>query len=339
MTQEDLFPQVRNLSSFADLTCCHIREERLISIAMRICLNPDQPHILPESNSERWLCPEPGCGFFVERARIRTWSITSLLKHTPYMDLYAASSLEEQGFWHPYLLVRVLHGINPQLLARARTIQELRHPHIHPINSFAYDEQAGSLGLLSRFEVHGSLATYLASNVTIPFTVIVSIIRQLAEALQLAHQHHIVHGHLKPENCLLTAPGVLQVCDFYSAFLEAVPGHPPTPFTAPEQLNGIPVPASDQFALAAFAYLLLEQRTLLAQGKPASWQYMTRETSLPSPPKVLLSPSHPLDQILGRALNPEPDERFPDIQTFASRFCATFESMIESLPPHSGQGA
>lgn len=305
---------------------------------MRICLNPDQPHILLGSASEKWLCPEPDCGFFVEGARIGKWSITSLLKHTPSMDLYTASSLEEQRLWHTEMLVRVLRKIHPDLLSRARALQKLHHQHIHPLDSFAYDEQVGSLCLLSRFEIHGSLASYLASNMTIPFAVIMSIVRQVAEALQLAHQHHFIHGHLKPENCLLTAPGVLQVCDFYATFLEAVPDHPPTPFTAPEQLEGRTVPASDQFALAAFAYLLLKQRALLAQGKPAGWQQVIRESPLLSPPKVLLSPFHPLDQILRRALSPEPVERFSDIQTFAHRFCTTLESMIEPHPSHPGQG-
>lgn len=292
---------------------------------MSRCLNPQQPHILGNNPHTR-VCPTPGCGFLQEGAWVKQWRVTSLLKHSARMDLYTATSADEQGQWRSTpALIRVLYHSDPKIISTIINLQNTTHPSIHPLLAVEELEQEGLFSLISTLEERGSLASYLEANTNLSFLIIANITRQIAEALQAAHGQQIVHGHLKPENCLLTAPGVLQVCDF-----SWETDSPPTLFTAPEQLQHLTTPASDQFALAVCAYLLLKYRSLFALGRSVSWSHLIQGNSLSSQPEPVISPTHMLDQTLRRALSQEPAERFPDIQTFAQTFCSIVERLGEA---------
>ena len=93
----------------------------------------------------------------------------------------------------------------------------------------------------------------------------------LARAVHYAHTQGIVHRDLKPSNVLLTADGVLKICDFGVAkILTASAGETlgglliGTPeFMAPEQADGegrLAQPATDVYALGAILYVMLTGR-------------------------------------------------------------------------------
>ncbi len=93
-----------------------------------------------------------------------------------------------------------------------------------------------------------------------------SILRQLGEALQAAHDKRIMHRDLKPENVMLQQMGtrsIVKLIDFGIARVDeskhggessvlTIAGTPS--YMAPEQLSGRPVLASDIFALGVIAY-------------------------------------------------------------------------------------
>ncbi|MCW5808021.1 MAG: serine/threonine protein kinase [Deltaproteobacteria bacterium] len=115
------------------------------------------------------------------------------------------------------------------------------------------------------------LSSYLATHAPLSLAEVVEIASQIAEALDEAHAHGIVHRDIKPDNVYLTIRGsngrFVKVLDFGIAKLRrpgtaaititnAVLGT--QPYMPPEQLRGQPVDHRvDVFALGVVVYLML----------------------------------------------------------------------------------
>jgi Tol biopolymer transport system component len=104
---------------------------------------------------------------------------------------------------------------NPDHLARfereARLLAALNHPHIGSI--YGLEESAGVRGLVLELVEGETLADRIARG-PIPLKDALHIARQVAEALDAAHERGIVHRDLKPANIKITPAGVVKVLDF-----------------------------------------------------------------------------------------------------------------------------
>jgi serine/threonine protein kinase len=103
---------------------------------------------------------------------------------------------------------------DPERLARfeheARMLAALNHPHIGAIYGV---EDAKSVHALVLELVEGdTLADRLRRP--LPLTDALAFARQIAEALESAHEHGIVHRDLKPANVKITRDGTVKVLDF-----------------------------------------------------------------------------------------------------------------------------
>jgi serine/threonine protein kinase len=150
------------------------------------------------------------------------------------------------------------------------------------------------------------------------------LISQASKALQHAHDHQIIHRDVKPENFLLSKeiplPEIVLTDFGIAAILDATPttaqaiGTPA--YMAPEQWNGRPVFATDQYALAVVAYQLLTGK-LPFEGDPSTVMngHLTKR---PLPPSRWNRdiPSQ-VDIVILRALSKKPADRFPSVQDFA----------------------
>ncbi|MCR8898568.1 protein kinase [Gordonia sp. GONU] len=160
---------------------------------------------------------------------------------------------------------------------------------------------------------------------------ILTVVDRVADALDYAHAHGVVHRDIKPGNILVTRramDGALDrvvVLDFGIAKLAtATTLTAPSSFVgtlvyaAPEILDGKPAgPASDQYALACTAYELLSGTT------PFDADTQTRHivAKLTSPPERI-SRYRPdlaaLDPVFDRALARGPLDRYPTCRDFAA---------------------
>jgi TolB-like protein/cytochrome c-type biogenesis protein CcmH/NrfG len=136
----------------------------------------------------------------------------------------------------------------------ARVLASLSHPNIAAI--FGLEEGDGLTGLVLELVPGLTLHQHIATHGPLEFDEALAIARQIASALDAAHQHGIVHRDLKPANITITPEGLVKVLDFGLARIEA---------TGPDG-SEMAVPVTGQGAiLGTPAYMSPEQ----ARGKVA----------------------------------------------------------------------
>jgi serine/threonine protein kinase len=114
--------------------------------------------------------------------------------------------------------IKVLPGAfvnDPERLARfqreAQVLASLNHANIATI--FGLEEQDGFRGLVMELVEGPTLADRIAAG-PFPLDEALPIARQIAEALEVAHERNIIHRDLKPANVKISTDGVVKVLDF-----------------------------------------------------------------------------------------------------------------------------
>ena len=147
----------------------------------------------------------------------------------------------------------------------AKTLASLNHPNIAAIYGL---EESGGLTALVMELVEGDDLSQRIARDAIPFDDALPIAKQIAEALEAAHEQGIIHRDLKPANIKVTPDGVVKVLDFGLAKLaEPLAGTAAGPnalsmsptITSPAMMTGVGV------LLGTAAYMSPEQ----AKGRPA----------------------------------------------------------------------
>lgn len=145
-------------------------------------------------------------------------------------------------------------------LREARLVR-LKHPHIISLLDFGVSEQYFTPFLVMDYARNGTLRKRYPYGVRVPLAQVVLYVQQIASGLQYAHDRHLVHRDVKPENILLDEQYNLLLSDFGIAAIahsdnalsrQSMAGT--ITYMAPEQIEGKPGTASDQYALAVMVY-------------------------------------------------------------------------------------
>ena len=247
--------------------------------------------------------------------------------------------------------IKVLHAqLSSEDIAsfrrEARVIASLIHPNIVRVLDFGIEDQTPFL--VMDFAPHGTVRQRYPRGTLLPVPTVVSYTRQVADALQFAHDERVVHRDVKPENLLLGRRHEVLLSDFGIAVLTHKPQDPSTyntagtlRYMAPEQLQGQPCPASDQYALAIVVYEWLCGRCPF-EGSSSLEVAMQHLSHNPQPLRELV-PTIPasVEQVVDKALAKAPQERFASIRDFAVELeRASVSEITDSAPlleiePHS----
>jgi serine/threonine protein kinase len=209
-------------------------------------------------------------------------------------------------------------------MGEAHMIGKLHHPNIVPI----YDagEEEGRRYVVTE-HIHGArtLSAYCRPGSLLPIDQVVQIVYKCAKALHYAHSRGVVHRDIKPSNILLTQDGDVRIVDFGIALvsdsevsrLEGVAGSPA--YMSPEQVQGHLLDSrSDLYSLGAVMYeMLCGQRPFRAGALGKLLRQVVQST--PEPLRDV-RPEVPeeLDEIVSRALQKSPDDRFRTGAEFAA---------------------
>jgi serine/threonine protein kinase len=132
-----------------------------------------------------------------------------------------------------------------RFLREIRILGRLHHPNILPL--LESSEVAGSLYYVAPYIAGASLQRRLQREASLPVQDVLRIARDIAAALDYAHDRHVIHRDIKPGNVLLADDRAI-VCDFGIA-------------RAVELAAGDRLGSSSGFALGTPAYMSPEQAT------------------------------------------------------------------------------
>ncbi|HLL79473.1 MAG TPA: protein kinase [Ktedonobacteraceae bacterium] len=266
-------------------------------------------------------------------------------------DYYLLRLLGKGGFAEVYLgehvnrkslaAIKVLHARIAKdnirgFLNEARSIR-LKHPHIIPILDFGLEDDYPYLAM--EYAPNGSLRQRHPKGTRLPSETIITYVKQVADALQYAHDEKVVHRDIKPENMLIGKQHDILLADFGIATIAQSTRHQSPQdmagtitYMAPEQIQGKPRMASDQYSLGIVVY------EWIAGKRPfsGSLSELIGQHISTAPPSLLefvplLPPA--VEEVVMKSLAKDPKERFDRI----SDFSLALESALRKEPAQPRQ--
>ena len=146
-----------------------------------------------------------------------------------------------------------------QFRQEARTIAHLEHPHIVRLLDFGVEGTTPYL--IMSYAPNGTMRDRYPKGTRLPLEQVVVYVKQIAQALQYAHDRKIIHRDIKPENMLFGPDDQVVLSDFGIALVSQSSRYQQPndmagtiAYMAPEQIEAHPRPASDQYSLGIVIY-------------------------------------------------------------------------------------
>ena len=240
---------------------------------------------------------------------------------------------------------------DPDRLARfkreAQILASLNHPNIAAI--YGIEEAEGTRALVLELVEGPTLADRIAQG-PIPIDEALPIAKQIAEALEAAHEQGVIHRDLKPANIKVKDDGTVKVLDFGLAKAiqpdpESDPSQSPTltaaatragiilgtaAYMAPEQAKGKPVDKRvDVWAFGAVLYeMLTGTRAFVGDDVSDTMAAVLRaEVNLEKLPDE--TPSR-LRRVLQATLQRDPGQRVHDVADVRLAMEGAFETTVST---------
>ncbi len=208
-----------------------------------------------------------------------------------------------------------------RFLKEAQTLVGLRHPNIVRVLEFGVEGTTPFL--VTDYAPGGTVRYRYPKGSRLPLTTTVAYVKQVASALQYAHNRGTIHRDVKPENILLDSDQHLLLSDFGLALFAPSPellstqeGAGTATYMSPEQLQGKPTFASDQYSLGIVTY------EWLCGKRPFEgnyWALINQHMHVAPAPLRQVSPelSAAVETVVLRALTKDPRMRFVSVQAYA----------------------
>ncbi len=238
------------------------------------------------------------------------------------------------------------HLSSPQdqqdFLKEAQTVAHLSHPHIVRILDFGMDGQTPFL--VMDYAPSGTLRQRHRRGERLQPSTVIQYVKQMADALQYAHDEKVIHRDIKPENMLVGKRNEIVLGDFGIAIRAQSSRYQSTQnvigtvaYMSPEQIQGKPRPASDQYALGIVVYEWLSGK-LPFSGSFTEVCTQHLFAPVPSLHEKVPTISSEMEHVVMMALAKDPTQRFNNVQAFATELeqaCQMEQPSVSDVSSHA----
>jgi serine/threonine-protein kinase len=241
-----------------------------------------------------------------------------------------------------WVAVKVLHpfladdeGFVVRFRREARIVATLRHPNIVQVFDFDYHQDLDIYYMVMEYIDGPTLKSVIADQPLAPERAI-QIGAAVADALDYAHARDMIHRDIKPANVMfiddeqpvLTDFGIAKMLNLTGLTASgAMVGTPA--YMAPEVGIGKPGTAqSDIYSLSVMIYQMLTNRLPFGSETPMGMVMQHINDAPPAPTSFEDSISPSLESVILKALEKDPEDRYPRAEMFAS-------ALRESVGLHS----
>jgi serine/threonine protein kinase len=251
-------------------------------------------------------------------------------------EIFLAATDGPEGFQKAVILKRILSSVATDeayvrlFLDEARLVAKLSHRNIAQIHELGQDDEGYYVVMefVKGPSVRRLLATMASRGQRVPAALAVDIAAQVADALAYAYSAtnddglalKIVHRDVTPENILVSVSGDVKLIDFgvaksttqrHSTEVGAIKGK--MAYMSPEQSEGKPLDGrSDIFSLGIVLAEMLSGSNPFDRGHDIMRTVMAIQKSEPRLPSADDPSLAPIDDVLGRMLRKNPEDRIPD---------------------------
>jgi eukaryotic-like serine/threonine-protein kinase len=256
--------------------------------------------------------------------QLGNYRLTRLLGQGGFADVY----LGEHIYLRTRAAVKVLRARLSNendlegFLNEARTVAHLSHSNIVRVLDFGVTNETPFL--VTDYAPNGTLRQRHPKGTLLPISTIIPYVKNVSNALQYAHDKKLIHRDVKPENMLLGEHHEILLSDFGIALIAQSSRHQSmqdivgtVAYMAPEQIQGKPRAASDQYSLGIVVY------EWLSGSRPfqGSFTELCTQHMFVSPPPLrekvpTIDPA--VEYVVNIALAKEPKERFGSVTAFAN---------------------
>ncbi len=224
----------------------------------------------------------------------------------------------------------------------AYILQGLSDPHI--VRIIDYGNDGDVYYIIEEFVDGQSLKYYITTSGRIEPLRALNYTKQIAEGLEAAHKHGVVHRDIKPQNILINNVGVVKITDFGmargedSATITGTDEFMGTPYyISPEQVDSghLADTRSDLYSLAIVMFEMLTGRPPFEGGSIIDIVIKQKKERVPSICHIRPNLPADMDAFFQKALAKTPASRFQTPHEFISALEQLQKQVQASVsPPH-----
>ena len=199
--------------------------------------------------------------------------------------------------------------------AEAQSVAGFTHPNV--VNVYDVGDENGIYYIVMELVEGITLKKYIEKRGKLPFKEAVSIAIQVANGLDAAHKHHIVHRDIKPQNIIISKEGKVKVTDFgiakvaSSSTINSSSTMGSVHYISPEQARGgYSDERSDIYSLGITIFEMLTGTVPFDGDSTVAVAVQHIQDEIPAPSTVAADIPVSIDKIVFKCTQKKPDRRY-----------------------------